>query len=466
MVETKSDYTRAQMPLTKENVKAMFDEVADAGNTCILEGAPGIGKTDITESVIRDGGRPHVFTSAYVIYEDDTRPVITPNTNTGEQNVDLSDLIKRILRLQIESSVWHKKNPDQASKRGIYWLDELNLLNGSDMKAILHWFNAQEIDLPEDLNLKEILDKTEKRLDQLYKNDSESATFIKEAKESMLQNFLETGTIKINDIALASAWNDPNKGFLAANFVDPSMSSRLALFPAVVDIDSFAEHAFLNFDSDVAGFIQTNRNSISGQDNFNSKKDDSKISPRMLERLSRTLIKAKSPNGSYTQALLTHNGSILKQNIDSLVKNGTLTATFLNSLTDKNRVSLDELMKMDPKAIQKTFGQQKPSDQMRLWVDILHSTKYVVGNTTKKDQVSVRDQFLAMLHGSDSEIQQAVSKIIKSGTTVSADGKRASTSLPNFDAIVKDDKDHAHIFNELNRLTGIASSIQKASVGY
>lgn len=332
-----------KMNLNQDNLQVLLSNVSQAGITTIIEGAAGIGKTEMMKRIVKKLNIPTRFTSSYVIAEGDTQPIISPNVQTGKTNTDLSSLMKDIISLSEEVNEYK----GQFSK-GIYFLDELNLLLPTDMKAVLHWFNEGAIDIPfEDDSLDIDHDKvTNKKYD-------------------------------ISNLVLVSAWNDPDKGFMAANEVDPSMVSRLAIVHAQLDKDDFKNFATDRFDSDVVAFIMTNLDKIDGA---NDDTQEGKVSPRMLEKLSDVMKLAKSPNGAFT----TKNFVMLRVIVDSLLKSSSLTNIFMKSLEDKSRISLDELLNKSVSSIKDTTKNLPSNEQIRLIIEMLQSNKDLIKKYDEK----------------------------------------------------------------------------------
>lgn len=327
-----------KMKLNPENLKMMVSGLTQVGITTIIEGAAGIGKTEMMKQVVKELDLPARFTSSYVVAEGDTQPIISPNVSDGSSNTDLSSLMKDIISFSEEVDEFNKEN--ETNVKGIFFHDELNILYPEDMKAILHWFNEKAIDIPFDNG------KLDLNYDKVHNKKYD-----------------------ISNIVLVSAWNDPDKGFSTANAVDPSMISRLAIFHAIIDKENFQEFALENFDSDVVAFIATNMEKIGGAD------DDSgeKIPPRILEKISDVMKKAKEKDGALTKG----NFGMLRIMLDSLIKSSEITTTFMTSLENKDRIEYQELINMTPEDAKDIAKSSKitTSERVRLITEMLISPK-------------------------------------------------------------------------------------------
>lgn len=362
-----------KMQLNPENLKGIVDSVSELGITTIIEGAAGIGKTEMLKKIVRDMGVPHWFTSSYVIAEGDTQPIISPNVQTGKTNTDLSSLMKGIIAISEDMDKYTKENKEQKYSKAIVFLDEANLLYPSDLKAILHWFNEGFIDIPAEVNT-----------------------------SSMDENKIVNKKYDISNLVLISAWNDPEKGFMTANAVDPSMVSRLAIVHTEMDKKNFKDFIISSkFDSDVVAFISTNMEKIEGADADN---EEGKVSPRMLEKLSDVMKNAKKPGGLFSEGRF----EMLRFVVDSLLKSSSLTSIFMKSLEDDNRIELDKLLNMSNKEIKEVTKDMAANEQIRLMNEFIFSSANLVKDHDK--------QWAEFIRNANSEAQLSyISQITRAG---------------------------------------------------
>lgn len=345
-----------KMNLNPQTLKGIVDNVSELGITTIIEGAAGIGKTEMLKKIVTAMKVPHWFTSSYVIAEGDTQPIISPNVQTGMTNTDLSSLMKGIISISEEMDKYTKEDKEQKYSKAIVFLDEANLLYPSDLKAILHWFNEGYIDIPAEVD----------------------TSFLDEKK-------IVNKKYDISNLVLISAWNDPEKGFMTANAVDPSMVSRLAIVHAEMDKENFKDYIIdSGFDSDVIAFISTNMEKIEGADADN---EEGKVSPRMLEKLSDVMKNAKAPGGLFSEGKF----DMLRFVVNSLFKSDSLTTIFMKSLENKDRIELDKLLNMSKKEIKEVVKKMPANEQIRLSSEFIFSPKNLVKEHDEQWAEFIRD---------------------------------------------------------------------------
>ena len=345
-----------KMNLNPQTLKGIVDNVSELGITTIIEGAAGIGKTEMLKKIVKAMKVPHWFTSSYVIAEGDTQPIISPNVQTGMTNTDLSSLMKGIISISEEMDKYTKEDKEQKYSKAIVFLDEANLLYPSDLKAILHWFNEGYIDIPAEVD----------------------TSFLDEKK-------IVNKKYDISNLVLISAWNDPEKGFMTANAVDPSMVSRLAIVHAEMDKENFKDYIIdSGFDSDVIAFISTNMEKIEGADADN---EEGKVSPRMLEKLSDVMKNAKAPGGLFSEGKF----DMLRFVVNSLFKSDSLTTIFMKSLENKDRIELDKLLNMSKKEIKEVVKKMPANEQIRLSSEFIFSPKNLVKEHDEQWAEFIRD---------------------------------------------------------------------------